>query len=344
MRGMAIVWVILYHVFSRWASLLPHGSAWADVALFKYGGYGVQLFFLISGYVIYQSLDSSRHVTEFLFRRWKRLFPAMLLCSLLIFAVSGLWTVKTNPLLDASSLLPGISLVAPGVWSWLTGHEFQMLEGSFWSMFVEVKFYLLAAFAYFVLGRQWLLPLLCASHVGYWGLNSLLSHGYLLQGWGAGVLSVMGALSLDYFGWFAIGAAIYEYRRTGRQVWLSTALVMLALVCVMGKLSNPLDMQVSLLTGLLFVGGCLFPALAKLFAARPLVWLGAVSYPLYLLHENASVSMTNEIVRALPSIPPLLALALSLGVIVGVAVLVARVYEPKARRKLDSLIGDRLCG
>ena len=49
---------------SRWASVFPAGN------------YGVQLFFLISGFVIFMTLERTRTAMDFVVSRFSRLFPA----------------------------------------------------------------------------------------------------------------------------------------------------------------------------------------------------------------------------------------------------------------------------
>lgn len=58
LRGLAILWVLLYHFFSRWAELIPFGSTYQQWLIFEMGDLGVNLFFLISGFVIFMTLNN----------------------------------------------------------------------------------------------------------------------------------------------------------------------------------------------------------------------------------------------------------------------------------------------
>ena len=60
-------------------SLYPYGTALADLPGVRFGGCGVQLFFVISGFVIAMTLDRRKTPREFVVRRYARLAPAMLL-------------------------------------------------------------------------------------------------------------------------------------------------------------------------------------------------------------------------------------------------------------------------
>src|SRR5208282_3694588 len=90
LRGIAITGVVLYHSYSRWPDLLPSAARYEKVPLFFYGGYGVELFFMISGFVILMTLQKCKSFDSFMFRRWARLFPAMLICSVFIYLTAPL--------------------------------------------------------------------------------------------------------------------------------------------------------------------------------------------------------------------------------------------------------------
>ena len=79
LRGIAILLVVFYHAYTRWSDIVPYGARYAHFPVAQLGWLGVELFFMISGFVIYMTLEKCRSFGEFLYRRWLRLFPAMLL-------------------------------------------------------------------------------------------------------------------------------------------------------------------------------------------------------------------------------------------------------------------------
>ncbi len=85
MRGLAILLVIGYHAYVRWEALLPYSHITKHIPVFSFGWLGVELFFMISGFVIFMTLDKSDSYLSFLRKRWLRLFPAMLIASLLLY-------------------------------------------------------------------------------------------------------------------------------------------------------------------------------------------------------------------------------------------------------------------
>jgi peptidoglycan/LPS O-acetylase OafA/YrhL len=67
-------------------SLYPYGTALADPPGVRFGEFGVQLFFVISGFVIAMTLERCKTPREFVVRRYARLGPAMLLSGMITFA------------------------------------------------------------------------------------------------------------------------------------------------------------------------------------------------------------------------------------------------------------------
>lgn len=337
-RGIAILLVVGFHVYARWADLMPFGDRFADVPLFKAGWLGVELFFLISGYVILMTLEKCSSVRQFLWRRWLRLFPAMLICSALIYLSAPLFHERPLGQPSLESLLPGLSLIDPAWWA-VVGVATKPLELSFWSLYVEFKFYVFAAIIYFARGATAVIAALTAAYglyIGVWSLAQL-APGPALNA----AKHVLDLLSFYYFGWFASGAAFYLFAKTRQRRWMWTGL---GIGLVSAAFVRELRWEPALVAAfvpMFFALSIVSPSLQWLLRRRALLVVGAASYPLYLLHENLLVSATVKMGRSdtgLPDIalplPPLLALLF-------VAWLIARHAEPIVRRRLQRLLPSR---
>jgi len=84
----------------------------------------------------------------------------------------------------------------------------------------------------------------------------------------------------------------------------------------------------------IFVMAILYSSAQKILAHRIFVWLGFISYPLYLLHENMMVGLTIKFAKLYPAIHPLLTWGMVMALICFIAFLVARVLEVKVRNFL----------
>ena len=161
LRGVAIAVVLLYHAYARWPDLYPYHDRFAANPLVNTVIAGVNLFFIISGFVILMTLHKCRGFGDFMGRRWLRLFPAMLVCALLIVATAGWLPERPQGSVGFLDILPGVTLIGDGYgtqWLWhalgaATGHAFRPVDGAFWSLYVEVKFYILFGLLYFAAGE-----------------------------------------------------------------------------------------------------------------------------------------------------------------------------------------------
>ncbi len=161
-RFIAVTIVVLYHLTNP----LTIGSHDAGLTfpVFRYGYLGVEFFFIISGFVISYSLENTATIGVFFLHRFKRLFPAMLLYSLITFAVVC-WLDIAHFFRNAHysrNLLPGFTFINPAIWSNLTGIDFHWINGSYWSLWTEVQFYFISACVYFLNKKRFFTNMLLA--------------------------------------------------------------------------------------------------------------------------------------------------------------------------------------
>jgi peptidoglycan/LPS O-acetylase OafA/YrhL len=292
-RAIAIFLVIGFHYLSRWTpprsevNLYPYGGWLSDFPLFRFGGMGVQLFFIVSGFVISMTLLSCRDWREFAWKRFARLFPAMLLCSAITFFV--IHALPAAPFTaNPRDFLPGLTFTDPELWQRAFGVRFGDVDGVYWSLQVEVKFYFWACLLHFLgspggFPRRFLLFL--NATLALVALNAYL-HAPIL----ASITDTV--LLARHLPWFAAGVGFHAVYRGQRD--LAGPLLILE----SGALLAVGSVAAGELPELLFTA-CFFALFAVLvlrghwldwLAARPLVAVGAASYSLYLLHDRIGVT------------------------------------------------------
>ena len=334
LRGLAIALVVLFHAYRRWPGHVPWATVHADFPLFHYGWMGVELFFLISGFVIHRTLENCKGYGEFVARRWIRLFPAMLVATLLVYCTAGLFTQRPAGAPSLPEIIPGLAFTSPDILYQITGVHLEPIEGAFWSLFVEVPFYLVFGLLYFA-DRGGAVPAL----LGLFGaacLQALLNH-IGLPGWpGFGLL--VSLLGVRYYGWFVAGALLHAgHGRRDRSHLLAVLVLPAAILMTPGAGTDPGAAAFGAGLFMLFYLGVFHPGFGRLLASRPLGFLGFISYPLYLMHENAMIAMTVDVHAGLPGLPAMLTPLPGLALLAAVAYLVARYLEPAMQKLLRAL-------
>jgi peptidoglycan/LPS O-acetylase OafA/YrhL len=289
LRGIAILLVVIYHTYSNaWKDMLPFYAPTFEFPPVKFGDLGVPLFFIISGFVIVMTLEKCRSLSEFMFKRWLRLFPAMLIATILILVTAPVFTAR--PLGDVKLLdsLPGLTFISHFFYKTVIGPEVSVLENGFWSLFVEVKFYLLAGWLYFLIGQKRMIMALSAMFMSYVMFGFIKPQ--LTPELAGMIAATLDCLDYEYYGWFAAGALFYRFYNS-KDLFTFIAAVFLALLSARtwGGLMSQTMLAFMVLIAI-FSGAMLSENIQKLLSNKVLTFFGFISYPLYLIHECATIS------------------------------------------------------
>ena len=325
-RGVAACIVAVFHM-NYWfyaGGWGPDGPGTALATVFHAGYLGVDLFFALSGYVIAGAyLEAFRHPSRgacahFLVRRFARIWP-LHVATLLLYVGA--------PSCRAPGDLAG-NLLMVQAWGFI-GH-ITCNEPS-WSISGEWFAYL--AFP----GLAWLLlrpgrrAALALAALGFGGLG-------LLAWLGGGSLDVTFNLGLVRAACgFTIGAALCRGFGGVEPHWAFDGCGILIIAAVGGlAMAGAPDLFVAGLFGPLVL--CIARAagpLRTVLGAAPVVWLGEISYSLYLWHHF----LIDHLKNWGASIDTPVAVGLTLCLIVGVAALSRRWIEQPARVGIIALLG-----
>ncbi len=281
----------------------------------RFGYLGVSLFFMISGFVIAMSLDSSSSPRRFLLNRAIRIYPAFIICSVLTVAYVNLlskWTPFTFWEFAANMTMFGEHL------------HVRLINGTYWSLTVEWIFYFMMFVVSTFLGCRRL-------HWFLWG--------WLLASALSGVFHT-GAISKPFIlhsaPYFVAGAALYlmsaEPDTKGlRWLFLLSLPVSLYWATPRGPAAE-IPGQANPMVIYLIIVGCyvlmaLIARLPRLAGGGPALHqiAGRASYPLYLIHVSIGSDILHRYYR--PDITgAILIIALVLGMI-GIAVVISEFVE-----------------
>ncbi|EEY4087071.1 acyltransferase [Escherichia coli] len=133
MRGFASIFVVLYH--TKWYLNEVYSQKDLGSLLFNYGAFGVDLFFIISGFIICLSTERlEKHaVFNFFIRRFFRIYPLLIICVTVYFL-----TIKSESSysLYIKSLIPIHSDYSAGS----PFYGFNLLDTA-WTITYEIAFY-----------------------------------------------------------------------------------------------------------------------------------------------------------------------------------------------------------
>lgn len=334
LRGLAIITVLCFHLFSRWGEYLSFVEITENYYPFKYGWMGVQLFFMISGYVIFMTLERTSEIKVFLIKRWLRLFPAMLLVSIIVFSTMQLFYLRPAGILDWYNIIPGLLFLHPTLLNAATDITFVSLEGAFWTIYIEVGFYLVSSLVYFLFKKNILIKIIIALFVFSTVYHYSIYFFQLSNSVNSSLIfnfeKLLNVFGFKYYCWFAIGMFVYDLNKRGVKVFDSTPLLALLFISALSMSEGGVEVFIiSLLLGAFFVLTNVNNFLKTLLSTKVLVFFGFISYPLYLIHENMMIGGARYILsHGESAIYVFIAITLPVTWVVLLSWVIAKYYEP----------------
>lgn len=348
LRGLAAFLVFLHHI-PAWEPAIQSLPVLRNAQLM------VDLFFVLSGYVIYRSygerIRGAGDIARFQFLRFGRLYPVHLLV-MLGFGLAELSKYLVEQRLGAQFGRPAFEhLTALNVAANLTltqslglFPDLPAINGPSWSVSTEFYTYLLFAFVALCprpakIGAFAALAAAAIACLALVDAQTLVRHGNLLRciaGFFLGCLTALGSERMSRAG----------LRVPGWTLGLMLALVV-ALLCF-----QPTEEKISLAIQPLSVGlilatvhGARGPLLALLNSA-PLVMLGTLSYSVYMCHYLILWSVDNVLQHVLRTGPlgtgaALGAYAATIALTLGVSALVYRLIEQPFRQRSRRFLARR---
>jgi peptidoglycan/LPS O-acetylase OafA/YrhL len=290
LRGAAVLAVVVFHGMAYHAPAVEWGGPVANAiyGLTAWGWLGVNLFFVISGFLITGILDDTlrrqNFYERFYIRRALRILPAYIAVLLLAWATGFVTPNYMAICILFLANMPGFFL----------RHGY-LFYGPFWSLAVEEQFYLLWPMMYRKLRRRGMLVaslallVICPVLRGLSFAHLLHTGDALSKTWMIGDNLAMGALLAILLRWR--GMTVAKFAALG---WAQLATGAVGLVCLFGTgrmgAEDVLRNSVGLSCFLLICGSAVVGMLC-LFRERVLprwlggmVFLGNISYGLYLIH------------------------------------------------------------
>ncbi|MFU2328098.1 acyltransferase family protein [Pseudomonas sp. NFX98] len=332
LRFLAAIAVVIFHyAFRGYAggnmSVMPYPLL-AEPA--KYGYLGVELFFMISGFVILMTA-SNNTLKHFFISRAVRLYPAFWVCCTITFIIT---LAIGQPRYTATfyQYVVNMTLLSDFM-------SIPSIDGVYWSLFVEIKFYLLISV---LLAFKKIEKI--ETYLVLWLLISAMTEAFSFG-------KLRSILITDYSAYFIAGATFYLIWTEGiTKTRLSLLIGSLALACytaiVFAKLLEtiyPTQFNLVIICSIITIFFMTFYLIAtnKTIAIGAWNWtaLGALTYPLYLLHQMIGFMIFNI---AYPAVNPHLLLWGTTALMIAASYIIHKKAEVPISNLLRKLLSTSL--
>jgi len=294
LRGAAIVGVLLFHCYNYafQSEPLPWHGLWrtavdrrASAYLLyplTFGWTGISLFFVLSGFVIHYSRLRSKsfEIRSFFWRRFWRIYPAYL--AALLFFTALQWHRSRWDFALPEQFLTHLFAVHN-----FTEATYYGINPSFWSLAVEIQFYLLYPLVLLIrhrfgTGRMLLVALVVSL--------TARTVGYSITDWNLPIRNTLwGGTATLWFDW-VLGAYIAEQFVLGRRVFRHPILVAVLLGAMFVAMdsyrpTSQLCITIASLLSAVLIEAAVWSTAPARQLTRLLGRFGLFSYSFYLWHQ-----------------------------------------------------------
>ncbi len=324
LRALAAINLVLFHYTHVYAVKFgyssPLGFEW------PYGAYGVEMFFILSGFVNSMSLMRRGQPADFVAARMIRIVPFFLMA-----IIANIWILRLPPMhenIGTGQFLANMTLIPR-----ILGYE--CVDPVMWTLQIEMMFYatLVVLFKLGALRRYFI------------GWGSLLTLSLIVcptldaieatspsAAWFAIATALRRLMLLDFVPLFAIGFLLYMIKTDTGKRWQNILGIIVA-AAVFHSIDHGKHNPVATV---LIIGLVTLSAYGKVppLRFRPLVYVSTISYALYLCHNNLGCALIDCLDRG--GIPPRICLVIALAFAFAASILVTNRIEAPMTKALRS--------
>ncbi len=335
LRGIAILMVVVFHFSMPMLTARP-------TLLTRFGIMGVDLFFMISGFVIFMSLKHVKSGKEFLVSRVARLYPTYWWCvSITVVLFYYRYYYSQNYPMDNMFWIRYLGN--------MTMFQFylniELLDGPYWSLIIEVVFYITMLVIY-KLGRKAQTESILLSVVVFWGVVELLS-AYFPNSHQLKFISGLDKYYplFDFLPLFLIGVVFYNIWSDRLSFYRGAIIAVCFFAQILsyhrqGALSifNVTRFDFAMLI-LVFIGLfiMIITGLLKKMNLSPLLFFGKISYALYLMHQFFCLYFLMPLLENKVHIPHSMSIVLSFGIAVLLAWFNTKFIDEPSRKAIKKM-------
>jgi peptidoglycan/LPS O-acetylase OafA/YrhL len=272
LRGIAVLWVLFYHYTVAYD--IHYKLNTTNKFHFQYGFLAVELFFLISGFVIFLTLEKSKKKTDFLVSRFSRLYPAYWAAMFLTIIILTLLPTPTLGHYNLKEIAVNLTMLQGFT-------KLRLIDQVYWTLKMELTFYVIMYLIYLSKKLKYItyicFPWLALSLVSCFFKIPLKKY-----------LDVL--LILEFAPLFIAGICFYILKKDKKNLMAHLLIVLSLLVELPWVYQYNIDGK-SYSTVMMFLVGFYAIFYLFVFVGLPflnnkfLLFFGSISYSLYLIHN-----------------------------------------------------------
>lgn len=327
LRGIAALMVVFFH-FTLHRSQSKFG--------FYLGKTGVDLFFLISGFVIFMSILKVKTTKEFIINRISRLYPTYWTGVSFAFIIVIIIALYQKGEIPFKQYFGNMTMFQHYL-------NIENLDGPYWTLIIEMNFYIIIAFLFYFKKMHYLnllgivLSIFTLILICYLKLD--FQYGFLYY------FPILPYIPLFFSG--IIFYNIYTSKKNNIQNYLILLFYLPTQIILYSYTSRSLTDTTITEYGVMI---CLFYMLFLLFInkklkviiTKPSLFLGKISYSLYLIHQKLSIGFIMPILINRLGVDFWVASLITLPIVIGVATLITYKIEIPFGKKMKEILTLKL--
>lgn len=324
LRGIAVIIVVVFHLTLNYT----------DSSILKIGTTGVDLFFMISGFVILHSISNVKNIKEFIINRFSRLYPTYWIAVTFTFSLLLIYFYLND--LEISNLI--IQYFGN-----MTMFQFYLginnLDGPYWTLIIELLFYLFILIFFILkqLNQFWLIGLLVSFITALFNLFIPNNPVFIFLFYSVPLF--------QFLPLFTAGIIFYYIKNKQHKYYHHFGIILclvfqIGLFKTAGRSQAYIDIySYSIALTSYFVIFYLFVLnRLKIIISTPLLFFGKISYSLYLIHEKLSIGFIIPILHNKVKINYWVTFLVAICFSIIIAYLLNKFVEIPFNRKIRSLM------
>ncbi|MFN5891743.1 MAG: acyltransferase family protein, partial [Dolichospermum sp.] len=307
LRGIAAFSVVLFHYTTHYSDLFKHSQ---DLHFdFGSGRHGVELFFIISGFVILMSLENTKRGLDFIVGRLSRLYPVYWAAIIMTFLVVAFSKQLPTREVNIFQALFNLTMLQDFF-------KIPRVDGVYWTLSIELSFYILM-FTVYKLGQLKnisLISLVWLSLTTFYAFKTYIPRSSLLTKLTSHInffnhddtpqlmlVNLVGKIPelginiqyifakifiFNYAHLFILGMTLYLIKHSGLSFWRCIILLVCVLVQRIAYTQESSWNTTIFVAAFVVIFYLAIQGYLGFIKLKPLLFLGNISYSLYLIHQN----------------------------------------------------------